>query len=387
MVHLGGATVGRERGRKKMKILRLEAVSVELAKLPRTKPNTDQANFGSSDIANFGSSNVASFGSSDVANFGSSNVESFGSSDVASFGSSDVASFGSSYVASFGSSDVASFGSNEKCKIFKTVMQVVNQEQGCMFFLHGYGGTGKTHMWRTLTYALRSQKQIVLIVASSGIALLLLPGGRTTHSKFKIPLPSLENSICSIHQGSELAGLLKQTKLIIWDEAPMSHKFCFEALDKSLGDIMSTTTNDSLIFAGKVVVFGGDFRQILLELPLSMFATSLEPKLATSLEPKLATSHEPKLATTLEQKLATSHEPKLATSLEPKLATSLEPKLATSLEPKLATSLEPKLATSLEPKLATSLESKLATSLEPKSLTNHGWLKTSFLFIDTPSIH
>ncbi|KAF1862066.1 hypothetical protein Lal_00026583 [Lupinus albus] len=83
---------------------------------------------------------------------------------------------------------------------------------------------------------------------------------------------------------------------------------------------------------------------------------------------------------------ATSLEPKLATSLEPKLATSLEPKLATSLEPKLATLLEPKLATLLEP-IATSLEPKLVTLLEPKLLTNHGWLKTSFLFIDTPSIH
>ncbi|KAF1864680.1 hypothetical protein Lal_00031998 [Lupinus albus] len=103
--------------------------------------------------------------------------------------------------------------------------------------------------------------------------------------------------------------------------------------------------------------------------------------------PKLATSHEPKLATSLEPKLATSLEPKLATSLDPKLATSLEPKLATSLEPKLATSLEPKLAISLEPKLATLLEPKFATLLEPKSLTNHGGLKTSFIFIDTPSIH
>ncbi|KAF1862510.1 hypothetical protein Lal_00014479 [Lupinus albus] len=90
-----------------VKILKLEAVSVELAKIPRTKPNTHQANFGSSDVANFGSSNVANFGSSDVANFGSSNVASFGSSDVASFGSSNVESFGSSDVASFGSSDVA----------------------------------------------------------------------------------------------------------------------------------------------------------------------------------------------------------------------------------------------------------------------------------------
>ncbi|KAF1898092.1 hypothetical protein Lal_00032856 [Lupinus albus] len=50
-----------------------------------------------------------------------------------------------------------------------------------------------------------------LTVASSGIA--SLPGGRTTHSKFKIHVPSLENSICNIHQGSELAGLLKQKKV------------------------------------------------------------------------------------------------------------------------------------------------------------------------------
>ncbi|KAF1874356.1 hypothetical protein Lal_00008561 [Lupinus albus] len=91
---------------------------------------------------------------------------------------------------------------------------------------------------------------------------------RTTHSKFKIHVPSLENSICNIHQGSELAELLKQTKLIIWDEAPMSHKFCFEALDKSLADIMGTTTNESIIFGGKVVVFCGDFRQILPVIPI-----------------------------------------------------------------------------------------------------------------------
>ncbi|KAF1892080.1 hypothetical protein Lal_00036435 [Lupinus albus] len=91
--------------------------------------------------------------------------------------------------------------------------------------------------------------------------------GRTTHLKLKIHLPSLENYTCNIHQGSELADLLKQTKLIMWDEAPMTHKFCFEALDRSLVDIMSTTSNDLILFGGNVVVFGGDFRQILLVVP------------------------------------------------------------------------------------------------------------------------
>ena len=58
-----------------------------------------------------------------------------------------------------------------------------------MFFLYGFGGTGKTFIWRTLASSLRAENQIVIIVASSGIASLLLPGGRTAHSRFKIPVP------------------------------------------------------------------------------------------------------------------------------------------------------------------------------------------------------
>ena len=76
------------------------------------------------------------------------------------------------------------------------------------------------------------------MVASSGIASLLLPGGRTAHSKFKIPVPIFEDSTCNIIHGSQLAELLNQTNLIIWDEAPMTHKFCFEALDQTLRDII-----------------------------------------------------------------------------------------------------------------------------------------------------
>ncbi|KAK7301999.1 hypothetical protein RJT34_12876 [Clitoria ternatea] len=66
---------------------------------------------------------------------------------------------------------------------------------------------------------------------------------------------------------SELAELLKETKLIIWDKAPMAHKFCFEAFDKTLKDIMSNSNNGNSPFGGKVIVFGGDFRQILPVIP------------------------------------------------------------------------------------------------------------------------
>ncbi|CAJ2662432.1 unnamed protein product [Trifolium pratense] len=161
----------------------------------------------------------------------------------------------------------ATLTDEQRC-IFEKIMEAVTNQKGGVYFLYGYGSTSKTFMWSTLDAALKSKRSIVLTVASSGIASLLLPGGRTTHSKFKIPIPILEKDICKIDKGSDVAELLKLTQLIIWDEAPMAHKFCFEALDTSLKDIMSIDGVPSKeIFGGKVIVFGGDFRQILPVIP------------------------------------------------------------------------------------------------------------------------
>ncbi|XP_058741856.1 uncharacterized protein LOC131614261 [Vicia villosa] len=156
---------------------------------------------------------------------------------------------------------------DEQGKIFEKIMTAVQAQNGGVFFLHGYGGIGKTYMWRTLASALRSKHVICLTVATSGIASLLLPGGRTAHSKFKIPVPTMDNSTCKIDYDDDVADLLRQTKLIIWDEAPMAHKHAFESLDRTLKDVMRTYGNSKEIFGGKVVVFGGDFRQILPVVP------------------------------------------------------------------------------------------------------------------------
>ena len=53
--------------------------------------------------------------------------------------------------------------------------------------------------------------------------------------------------------------------MIIWDEAPMMHRHAFEVLDRMLQDIMC---NDQL-FGGKVLLLGGDFRQVLLVIPMA----------------------------------------------------------------------------------------------------------------------
>jgi hypothetical protein len=84
--------------------------------------------------------------------------------------------------------------------------------------------------------------------------------GRTTHSTFKIPINLHAESTCSIKKQSKLKHLIKEASVIIWDEAPMMHRHAFEAVDRSLRDIMD---KDDKPFGGKTFVLSGDFRQIL----------------------------------------------------------------------------------------------------------------------------
>ncbi|MCH85030.1 helicase-like protein [Trifolium medium] len=69
----------------------------------------------------------------------------------------------------------------------KRIVLPANFVGGARYMIHNYQdavATGKTYIWRALSAALRSTCDIVLAVASSGIASLLIPGGRTAHSRF-----------------------------------------------------------------------------------------------------------------------------------------------------------------------------------------------------------
>ncbi|AES99143.2 PIF1-like helicase [Medicago truncatula] len=121
----------------------------------------------------------------------------------------------------------------EQKTIYDKIMSRVVSNQPGFFFLYGYGGTGKTFIWRALSSTLHSNGEIVLIVASSGIAALLIPGGRTAHSRICIPFMVDECSTCTIKPKSSLAQLIIRAKLLIWDEAPIMHKHCFEVVDRN----------------------------------------------------------------------------------------------------------------------------------------------------------
>ncbi|XP_024636211.2 uncharacterized protein [Medicago truncatula] len=103
----------------------------------------------------------------------------------------------------------------EQRGVYDKIISRVDANLPGIFFLYGYGGTGKTFICRALSSAIRSRKEIVLTVASSGIAALLIPGGRTAHSRFGIPIIVDEISTCGIHPKSPLAELVSKAKLII----------------------------------------------------------------------------------------------------------------------------------------------------------------------------
>ena len=144
---------------------------------------------------------------------------------------------------------------------FNVMMTAVQDEKvtSRLFFLNAPGGYGKTFLIETLLSTVRSMGKVALAVASSGIAAELLEGGRTAHSRFKIPIPVNESSICSVSAQSHDAKLFRKTSLVIWDEIMMSHVHQVDCVDRSLQDIMK---NDHP-FVGIVAVFGGDPRQIL----------------------------------------------------------------------------------------------------------------------------
>ena len=143
----------------------------------------------------------------------------------------------------------------DQCSAFEKITSAITNTTGEIFFLHGPGGTGKTYLYNTLCYHLHSKSKIVLCVASSGIAAVLLEGGYTSHSCFKIPIPCHESSVCSIPKNSHLGELIRNTDLVIWDEATMQHNV-METVDHSFKDLRDSEEP----FGGLTVVFGGDFQ-------------------------------------------------------------------------------------------------------------------------------
>ncbi|WVZ93701.1 hypothetical protein U9M48_039661 [Paspalum notatum var. saurae] len=142
---------------------------------------------------------------------------------------------------------------------FDEIMDHVVRAQPRVFFVDGPSGTGKTYLYRALLAKVRSEGRIAIATATSGIAASIMHGGRTAHSCFKIPITLDDNTVCSFTKQSATAELLRRAALVIWDEVAMTKRQAVEVLERTLRDIMGSDQP----FGGKVMLFGGDFRQVL----------------------------------------------------------------------------------------------------------------------------
>nr|XP_016500722.1 PREDICTED: ATP-dependent DNA helicase PIF3-like [Nicotiana tabacum] len=154
----------------------------------------------------------------------------------------------------------------------------VDSNRAGLFFVDGPGGTGKTFLYRALLANLISRGMIALATTTSGVAAAILSGGRTTHSRFDIPLQTTDTTITDMSKQNGGATLIRKSKLIIWDEAHMANHQTIETVDRSFRDIMDINEP----FGGKVMVFGGDFRQVLQVVPKFTRAETINTSLVKS---------------------------------------------------------------------------------------------------------
>jgi hypothetical protein len=120
---------------------------------------------------------------------------------------------------------------DDQVHAYDQILTSIERQLGKIFFVDGPGGTGKTFLYNTLCHRIRGRGLITVCIASSGIAAQLLPGGRTAHSTFAIPVEDLcEDSSCQVDKHSLQADFLRKITLLIWDEAVMQHKYVFRQL-------------------------------------------------------------------------------------------------------------------------------------------------------------
>lgn len=164
--------------------------------------------------------------------------------------------------------------SNEQVTIFDRIVDASINMHPLIAFVDGKAGRGKSYLINAVCNKLRSQGRIVLPTATAAFAAQLYPGGRTTHSMFKVStgnqcisiqlnitkVPVNEKSTLlesPISPADARGDLIRAASLIIWDEAPMANRAVLACVEEVCRKVMKNNEP----FGGKVIILAGDFRQ------------------------------------------------------------------------------------------------------------------------------
>lgn len=163
---------------------------------------------------------------------------------------------------------IAKMKDNEDQKrAFEQIMKAVHSKYGeRLFFLEGPGGCGKTYLYNTLIAQLRHEKRGVISCASTGIAALLLMGGTTAHRAFRIPEDVNRETPPRYAWQKDDATRVRNAEVLIIDEISMLHRDVLDFIDRTLQDLQPPGET-KVPFGGKVVILGGDWKQLLPVVP------------------------------------------------------------------------------------------------------------------------
>ncbi|KAL3075367.1 hypothetical protein niasHT_033597 [Heterodera trifolii] len=150
-----------------------------------------------------------------------------------------------------------------------------------LFMVTGEGGAGKTFTYNKIIARAKSAGINFLPMASTGIAAELLYEGQTVHKRL-CRLKQVDSSTSpNVDNESNFANMLRNIHGILIDEISMQHRDVLEFVDRLLRSVATQQFKD-VPFAGKVVIIGGDWKQLAPVIPGGAEREQLEASVKNS---------------------------------------------------------------------------------------------------------
>lgn len=136
-------------------------------------------------------------------------------------------------------------------------------KRGENLFLTGPGGTGKTHLIKTMVEYMKDRGIQYQVCAMTGCAAILLQcNARTLHSFAGVGIANgpYDKLVTKMQKNRFAAPVIRKTNVLILDEVSMLSKFLFEVVERGISLIK--TRGYGKPFGGMQVIFSGDFFQL-----------------------------------------------------------------------------------------------------------------------------